>query len=349
MLRLPRAALVSFLAAGCASGFGNESAFDASTRLDGSARLDATHLDAMRLETPDAQRETDAQAEPDAPNDIGRDAGTPDSCSVDADCSDGDACNGIEQCEANRCNAGTAMNCNDSVSCTVDSCVSGACNHQLDDTRCASGQSCSATGCVASTPTCSESPCKLVSPQCGCPSGQSCQLNGTSRACGSVGTLREGDSCTSNSSCAAGLHCADVSTQTGTSASVCSRYCTTDSDCSGFGSVCAWPAAAGSSQGVCTISCDPIWQTGCDNGFKCDIFSASATRHFTECVKPPGTRFEYQSCVDQTDCGPGTVCISDGYCRLYCQSDTDCTFGDICYAFSPSVTISGEPYGFCDY
>jgi hypothetical protein len=48
-------------------------------------------------------------------------------CGTDAQCSDGDACNGVERCVNNACVAGTPMVCNDNNSCTVDSCSASTC------------------------------------------------------------------------------------------------------------------------------------------------------------------------------------------------------------------------------
>jgi hypothetical protein len=47
-----------------------------------------------------------------------------DSCSADADCDDGDFCNGAERCLAERCAPGAARDCDDGNACTVDSCDS---------------------------------------------------------------------------------------------------------------------------------------------------------------------------------------------------------------------------------
>jgi len=48
-------------------------------------------------------------------------------CGTDAQCSDGEACNGAERCVNNACVAGTPMVCNDNNSCTTDTCSASAC------------------------------------------------------------------------------------------------------------------------------------------------------------------------------------------------------------------------------
>ncbi len=50
-----------------------------------------------------------------------RQSGAPE-CLFDSDCSDGDVCNGGETCVGGTCNGGTALDCNDGKSCTIDSC-----------------------------------------------------------------------------------------------------------------------------------------------------------------------------------------------------------------------------------
>ena len=65
-------------------------------------------------------------------------------CSVDADCDDGLFCNGSETCNAGTCQAGTAPNCNDGVSCTDDSCNEGtdSCDNVVNDGNCDNGLFC---------------------------------------------------------------------------------------------------------------------------------------------------------------------------------------------------------------
>ncbi len=65
-------------------------------------------------------------------------------CTVDADCDDGAFCNGAEVCNAGVCEAGTAMDCDDGVSCTNDSCNEGtdSCDNVADDANCDDGAFC---------------------------------------------------------------------------------------------------------------------------------------------------------------------------------------------------------------
>jgi len=79
-------------------------------------------------------------------------------CTINADCDDGQFCNGAEICDAGTCIAGTAPNCNDGIACTVDSCNEGtdSCDNTPNNGACDDGlfcngaEACSAVvGCLA--------------------------------------------------------------------------------------------------------------------------------------------------------------------------------------------------------
>lgn len=56
------------------------------------------------------------------------------SCSSDRDCDDGLRCNGVERCSELACAAGTPVNCDDGMACTIDTCVegdAGMCSHAM--------------------------------------------------------------------------------------------------------------------------------------------------------------------------------------------------------------------------
>ncbi len=98
--------------------------------------------------------------------------GSSETCPVDSSKSDGTLCldslfcNGQETCQAGTCQAGTAVSCSDSVSCTVDSCneTSDSCNHAINNNLCLDGlfcngqETCNALlGCQAGTsPNCND-------------------------------------------------------------------------------------------------------------------------------------------------------------------------------------------------
>ncbi|MBW1785062.1 MAG: hypothetical protein JRK53_00365 [Deltaproteobacteria bacterium] len=102
-------------------------------------------------------------------------------CSSDAECDDGDACNGLETCSAGVCQPGTPLDCDDGDACTEDSCdpVSGCVNVSTkptadagDDVTICDGESTTldATGSTGTgltyawSPGCSASATHTVSP-----------------------------------------------------------------------------------------------------------------------------------------------------------------------------------------
>jgi hypothetical protein len=71
-------------------------------------------------------------------------------CFEDADCDDGRYCNGVEACVNGTCVAGTPVECDDGIACTLDMCdeSQGGCEHDVVHHRCEAGQSCDARlGC----------------------------------------------------------------------------------------------------------------------------------------------------------------------------------------------------------
>jgi endonuclease I len=96
-------------------------------------------------------------------------------CLIDADCDDGLFCNGAETCVAGVCQAGTAPNCDDSISCTTDSCneATDSCDHATDDAACDDGSFCTGdetcvggSGCVSSGDPCTGLFCDDATDSC---------------------------------------------------------------------------------------------------------------------------------------------------------------------------------------
>ncbi len=66
-------------------------------------------------------------------------------CDNDGDCDDGVYCNGQETCDAlHQCQPGTAIDCDDEVACTIDSCneSTDSCDHLPDNAYCDNGVFC---------------------------------------------------------------------------------------------------------------------------------------------------------------------------------------------------------------
>src|ERR1051325_3774488 len=66
-------------------------------------------------------------------------------CIIDAECDDGDVCNGLETCVAGVCQSGTALGCDDGNACRIDPCDSLlGCQYAAvpDGTGCGDGDVC---------------------------------------------------------------------------------------------------------------------------------------------------------------------------------------------------------------
>ncbi|MGB0716276.1 MAG: hypothetical protein ACPGXK_10380 [Phycisphaerae bacterium] len=194
-------------------------------------------------------------------------------CLTDAQCDDGNDCNGAEVCVANMCMAGTPVNCDDGVSCTIDSCnpANGECSNTPDDSICDNGLFCDGTetcdpinDCQAGTPV-------------DCGDGVSCTVD----ACD-----EDTDSCTNtpdDSICDNGAFCDGVET------------CDPNNDCQagtpvdcGDGVSCTVDACDEDTDSCTNTPDDSI----CDNGVFCD-----------------GS----ETCDPNNDCQPGTpVNCDDG-------------------------------------
>lgn len=293
--------------------------------------------------------------------DAGMDAGPVDAgCTSAADCNDGLYCNGIERCEVGTCVAGTPVTCDDGVACTEDTCVEPAagttpsCNYTANDALCGAGETCNATsGCIAG---CAETPCRLVSPQCGCPGGQGCYLSGVTRACSAAGSSPEGGACPTVTSCAPGLVCLDIA-RSGPARNQCNRFCDTDADCTG-GALCAYTLNDGTGGDipgvrVCTRACNPLSGAGCVAGAKCTIFreSMGAMRYYTDCTAPVGAGGQFAACTSDEQCQSGFACVANECLRWCTQlgvAPGGCSAGLRCYGFTTPIVVGAVQYGVCD-
>ena len=349
--------LAATLASGCASGRRpGEGRADGGpiVRRDGGpiVGFDSGPIvleDSGPIVTPDSGPIVDPDSGPIVTPDSG-----PTGCTSDAGCDDGIACNGVERCGAGgACVPGTPPTCDDGIACTASACVepTGTCSHTPDSSLCPAGQTCGATGCASA---CSESPCRLTSPQCGCGAGQGCYLSGSTRGCAAAGTAAEGATCTTANSCQPGLVCLNVST-TAAVVNQCSRFCATDSDCIGTGSLCTYTlgdGAGGTVPGVrvCSRACDLVTSAGCSSSAGCHGYQDASGRPYTDCEGPAGTGGPHASCASDANCRRGTFCDPTwGECLAYCRSDFDCPLSDSCYRFATPFVVGGVEYGYCDY
>ena len=139
---------------------------------------------------------------------------------VTGPCSDGNPCNGLEQCAPAGCQAATPLNCTDGNPCTLDDCDATGCYHAVlppgigcsDASACTGGDVCDGQGGCKGTPLTGPGCCTVTAE---CNDGFSCTSDScdvptsrcihTALACGNgvgctVGYCKEG-TCTSSDAC----------------------------------------------------------------------------------------------------------------------------------------------------
>jgi len=142
---------------------------------------------------------------------------------TNADCTDNDACNGIETCVTGSCQAGTAPNCDDGNVCTNDSCLAASgCVHVNNTAACSDGNACTTAD------TCAGGAC-VGGPPPSCDDGNLCTSDSCNTGSGCVhanNTLPCGDGlfCNGNEVCGGGSCQPGVPVNCGDGVS-----CTTDS------------------------------------------------------------------------------------------------------------------------
>jgi hypothetical protein len=226
-------------------------------------------------------------------------------------CDDSTVCNGAETCAAGICNAGTPLDCNDGLQCTIDTCdaVLGCLNTNVPDgtscndaDACTTGDACVTGLCVGGAP-----------PDC-----------------------NDGNQCTTDT-CDVALGCQNTNVSNGTPCTDGS-LCTVGDTCQ-TGSCTPGPAADCDDGELCTIdSCVPA--TGCQNsplpdGTPCDDSDTCTTVDLCSvgvCVGG-GSPFD---CDDSNPCttdacdpigGCSNIALPDG---TGCSDDQFCTVGDTC-------------------
>jgi hypothetical protein len=224
----------------------------------------------------------------------------------------------------------------------------GAGGASTSSTSSASSSSSSSSGM------CAETPCKLVAPQCGCASGESCTIDGTAsgtRLCVPAGSVAIGGQCMGGSTCAPGGFCIYASATIAT----CVEFCASDSDCTAPGGLCAVTLNSSSGQipnvTLCSENCDPTTNVGCPvTGMACQVLQESTglKRSYTRCGAA-GTGTQGASCMSTSTCAPTYGCFSinsnPSTCVKYCKvGGAACPGTATC---SPVGTIGSTGYGIC--
>jgi hypothetical protein len=236
---------------------------------------------------------------------------------VDGLCDDGVFCNGVETCNATSgCQAGTPVDCDDGVACTIDACDENAqdCTHTPDDGACDDGITCTIDTCDA-IEGCFNTPDDGL-----CDDGQFCTGDGSCDP--------QQDCVFTGSPCLPGEFCNENQDR-------CDE-CEVDVDCSD-GLFCTGVETC--VDGVCVPGTPP----GCDDGLDCTIDSCDT--ELDECVHTPdhGACDDGLFCTGEATCDvndgcllSGNPCEPDEFCNEdenrcdECEFDSDCDDGFAC-------------------
>jgi hypothetical protein len=193
-----------------------------------------------------------------------------------------------------------------------------------------------------------------VDPQCGCPSGQKCDvpMTTTTAVAGCV-TAGDGESesvCVGNTDCAAGLSCVFE---------VCRPFCTAAE----LGSTCP-PTTNSPALGecvqlndddvavpqdtVCLFDCTP-WPNNCPSGEGCVVLGANDTNLYYSDCEASGAGAAGATCASNSDCAAGTQCESSSFtCMQLCSTTSDCASLGAAYECDvDEFTVNGGTYGVC--
>lgn len=284
-------------------------------------------------------------------------------------CSDGQYCNGAEICHPTLgCKPGTAVNCNDGIPCTTDSCneATDSCVNTPNNNACSDGQFCNGTevchptlGCQSGTP-----------PVCN--DGVPCTTDSCNEATDSCDFLPN------NSACDDGLYCNGaefchpaLGCKSGTPPNCSDGVpCTTDT-CNEATDSCDYvPNHAACSDGLyCNGSetCDPTQgclngaPVNCSDGVACTVDTCDESAD--SCVHAPddlacgnGLFCDGQEicdpvlgCVDGVDpCNAPTICDEPNDRCVNCVNNAQCDDGVFCNGVetchvATGTCVSGTP------
>ena len=163
-------------------------------------------------------------------------------------------------------------------------------------------------------------------PDDGCVDGFRCSvLMGLALGCVPAGPVPVGGNCDVED-CIAGTKC--MSTMDGY---VCTQLCSMSVPCEGDGQNCVYAFDA-LDWGYCEAGCNPITQTGCDDGEAC--YYEDPEEGSWLCWEA-GTKAVGEDCSDFMEfCVPGSDCILDAgsnpftyHCRVFCDDTHPCESG----------------------
>lgn len=189
-----------------------------------------------------------------------------------------------------------------------------------------------------------------LSPQCGCSSGQTCDVPVASfadgkTACVSAGTRKVHEKCTTTGECARGLTCYY---------DVCMPLCAVAGDCAST-AVCSdvqyvegGVAKSVPGMRVCMAQCDPMNPSRLCGAFTTCLFPSPAV---TTCAAAALSTTASSCATDPFACAPGYVCVGTGDCKRWCRIGLagDCPGGKACNRLSTAPKIGTIEYGVCAY
>ena len=271
------------------------------------------------------------------------------------------------ECDAPECSS--ASECTDGPACARPECTaSGGCFYAPDHGACGADELChSNLGCVATempmdagppdagppdagfdAAVCSEVPCRLVAPQCGCPTGQGCRTVAGVRGCEPAGTNAAREPCAGPEECAPGTLCI---LRAGRAMGACTSYCSGPGDCGGD-QLCGSIAGV-TGTGACSFGCDPIGPSGCPAGLAClssltmTVPLDGTTVLVTNCGSDTGLATG-APCTSSGECAPGNVCTPTGCTRLCDLDASACEGTDVCLDFTEPIRLpDGRRLGAC--
>ena len=237
-------------------------------------------------------------------------------CTSDAQCADGNVCNGAERCQGGVCQPGTPLQCADTNPCTIDTCDPlFGCQRGpvIDGTSCSDGNACNGVE-VCQGGTCRAGTLKPDGASCNtgnpCTNSDVCRggvcVAGVIRADGSG--CSDGNTCNGRETCQQGVCTPGTVALNGTP-------CGDDEPCNGIDTCQA---------GVCVPGAVPAEGSPCSDGFVCNGLE---TCHNQVCTAgqpaPDGT-----SCSDGKACNGAERCVA-GICSspgpLDCDDGNPCT------------------------
>lgn len=233
------------------------------------------------------------------------------------------------------------------VTCSVTLVCAGCLDWKIDDSAVPDGD-----GDADADVDCVESPCDLW-PQCGCPSGETCELTiEGNRACQPVGPAGLGEVCDGDHECGLGLTCLGAIGEP----RFCRQYCQSDDDCPGIALCLIEIGLDLETWGTtCTSACDPASTSpNCPPGVRCYIYDHDAPPvFFGHCLGTAGGGTRNTRCAGNDDCASGYFCADVGMANLQCVRictrplGEQCVDHERCNSFPEPISIEGLEYGYC--